>query len=54
MINIQGQATRQRYLALDRLEAFVDGVFAIGATLLALEVTVPVVHEAAAGEARLC
>ena len=45
---------RERFLAVDRLAAFVDGVFAIAATLLALEVTVPVVHEAAAGEARLC
>ena len=49
MIDIQGQAIRERYLALDRLAAFVDGVFAIAATLLALEVTVPVVHEAATG-----
>ena len=49
MISIQGQAVRERYLALDRLAAFVDGVFAIAATLLALEVTVPIVHEAATG-----
>ena len=40
---------RKRFLAVDRLAAFVDGVFAIAATLLALEVTVPVVHEAATG-----
>ena len=39
----------ERFLAVDRLAAFVDGVFAIAATLLALEVTVPVVHEAATG-----
>ena len=44
MISIEGQAIRERYLALDRLAAFVDGVFAIAATLLALEVTVPVMH----------
>ena len=48
-MNIQGQATGERYLALDRLAAFVDGVFAIGATLLALNVAVPAVREAATG-----
>ena len=40
---------RERILPLDRMAAFVDGVFAIGATLLALEVTVPVVRDAATG-----
>jgi uncharacterized membrane protein len=33
-----------RYLAVDRLAALTDGVFAIAITLLALEVTVPIVE----------
>jgi uncharacterized membrane protein len=41
-----------RYLAVDRLAALTDGVFAIAITLLALEVTVPIV-EAGAGESDL-
>jgi uncharacterized membrane protein len=36
-----------RHVAVDRLAAFTDGVFAIGITLLSLEVAVPVVESAA-------
>ncbi len=38
-----------RYLAVDRLAALTDGVFAIAITLLALEVTVPIVESGAGG-----
>ena len=47
MTGMQKQPIQERYLALDRLAAFVDGVFAISATLLVLGITVPVVREAA-------
>jgi uncharacterized membrane protein len=36
-----------RHLAVDRLAAFTDGIFAIGITLLSLEVAVPLVESAA-------
>jgi uncharacterized membrane protein len=38
-----------RYLAVDRLAALTDGVFAIAITLLALEVTVPIVEAGVSG-----
>jgi uncharacterized membrane protein len=46
------QVQEGRYLAVDRLAALTDGVFAIAITLLALEVTVPIV-EAGAEESDL-
>jgi uncharacterized membrane protein len=46
---IQKHPIQERYLALDRLAAFVDGVFAISATLLVLGITVPAVREAGSG-----
>jgi len=39
-----------RHLAVDRLAALTDGVFAIAITLLSLEVAVPIVEGAAGGE----
>lgn len=40
----------QRHLAVDRLAALTDGVFAIAITLLSLEVAVPLVEAAGHGE----
>jgi uncharacterized membrane protein len=39
-----------RHLAVDRLAALTDGVFAIAITLLSLEVAVPIVEGAVGGE----
>jgi uncharacterized membrane protein len=42
-----GERGRTRHLAIDRLAALTDGVFAIAITLLSLEVVVPLVEDAA-------
>lgn len=41
--------SRDRHLAVDRLAALTDGVFAIAITLLSLDVVVPVITESASG-----
>ena len=45
-----GHVQEVRHLAVDRLAALTDGVFAIAITLLSLEVAVPIVEGAVGGE----